>query len=255
LRLRLQRRVQRLHHLRPRAERVRIVGVIDLKGWRAVHARAGDRERYQPVSFVHGDPLALVAHYRARGVEEIYVADLDAIAGGTPQDDVVRDIVRTGMPVSLDAGISSEVRALHTINTLGVARVIVGLETLPSFEALDVICISIGGEKVAFSLDLRNGEPVMGRLKAAPTPVEIAGRAVQAGVGSVIVIDLARVGTGSGLDFDLLSEIRRAAPDVSLIAGGGVRGQEDLDRLEAIGCDGALVATMLQRVSDGSSAS
>jgi uncharacterized protein related to proFAR isomerase len=49
----------------------------------------------------------------------------------------------------------------------------------------------------------------------------------------------------SGLDVDLLNHVRHAARDVQLVAGGGVRGQEDMDRLADIGVDGALVATAL----------
>jgi len=59
------------------------------------------------------------------------------------------------------------------------------------------------------------------------------------------VIDLARVGTGRGLDLDLLASVRDATRGSRLLAGGGVRGVEDLARLADVGCDGALVATAL----------
>ena len=71
----------------------------------------------------------------------------------------------------------------------------------------------------------------------------IAARAANAGAGVVIVLDLARVGTSAGLDFDLIARIRAAVPDLSLLAGGGVRGHDDLAHLADCGCDGALVAT------------
>jgi phosphoribosylformimino-5-aminoimidazole carboxamide ribotide isomerase len=73
----------------------------------------------------------------------------------------------------------------------------------------------------------------------------VAARAASAGAGAVIVIDLARVGTGTGLDLALIARVREAAPQVTLLAGGGVRGPEDLARLADSGCDGALVATAL----------
>ena len=60
------------------------------------------------------------------------------------------------------------------------------------------------------------------------------------------MIDLARVGTGAGLDLPLIARVRDAAPGLTLLAGGGVRGPEDLARLVDAGCDGALVATALQ---------
>jgi len=61
----------------------------------------------------------------------------------------------------------------------------------------------------------------------------------------MIVLELARVGTSAGPDVEMIEGLRRAVPTVSLFAGGGVRGPEDLKRLAAAGCDGALVATAL----------
>jgi phosphoribosylformimino-5-aminoimidazole carboxamide ribotide isomerase len=62
------------------------------------------------------------------------------------------------------------------------------------------------------------------------------------------VIDLARVGTRIGLDVELLARVREAAPGLTLLAGGGVRGAEDLEKLAGAGCDGALVATALDQL-------
>jgi phosphoribosylformimino-5-aminoimidazole carboxamide ribotide isomerase len=59
------------------------------------------------------------------------------------------------------------------------------------------------------------------------------------------VIDLARVGTATGIDLELIARVRKAVPKMTLLAGGGVRGREDLARLADAGCDGALVATAL----------
>jgi phosphoribosylformimino-5-aminoimidazole carboxamide ribotide isomerase len=148
------------------------------------------------------------------------------------------------MAVSLDAGISNEARALYAVNHLGVERVIVGLETLTSFEALDVVCISIGGDRVAFSLDLSDGIPVDGS-----DLMTTVARGVESGAGTLIVIDIARVGTNAGVDVDVIAAVRATAPDVALLVGGGIRGLDDVMRLSSTGrCDGVIVATMLQNV-------
>lgn len=278
---------------------MRVIGVLDLLGGRAVHARAGRRERYAPVResagvpIEAGDALALAHTYKSLGIDELYAADLDAIvtaglktghqasfglplaslppsprlrraspklrAGGkigptvvkpdrvfTSHDTLVTALAALGAPVWLDAGVSSVEHAQHSL-TLGAARVIVGLETLRSYDALRQICDAVGGHRVAFSLDLRHGEPIAsGRELPAREPAHVvAARAADAGAGAVIVLDLARVGTGVGLDFDLIDRVRAAAPTVTLLAGGGIRGLEDLIRLAEGGCDGALVATAL----------
>ena len=232
---------------------MRLIGVVDLLAGRAVHARGGIREHYGPVRAVAGsvvdgdDPLALARAYVNRfGLSELYAADLDAIMQGPPQDGIVAGLASLGAPLWLDSGAASVDGSRHAL-ALGATHVVIGLETLASYDALASICAFIGGERVAFSLDLRQGEPVAPRLDTPPVePAHVLGaRAAAAGVGAVIVIDLARVGTASGLDFDLIARVRAAAPGPILLAGGGVRGLEDLARLADAGCDGALVASAL----------
>jgi phosphoribosylformimino-5-aminoimidazole carboxamide ribotide isomerase len=221
---------------------VRVIGVIDLRDGRAVRARAGQRDRYQLI----GDAVDLARLYVDRHeLKELYVAELDAIERGRPAVNTLRQIADLGVPLWLDTGVSSLDHARHALD-LGAAHVVVGLETLPSFDVLQAICDGIGGERVAFSLDLRGGEPMAGHDIPRETPEQLAARAANAGAGSVIVIDLARVGTRVGLDFELLVRVREAAPGLTLLAGGGVRGTEDLEQLSAAGYDGALVATALE---------
>ena len=254
---------------------MRLIGVVDLVAGCAVHAVAGRREHYRPVEAIAGSPigpgdaLALARAYMDLGIAELYVADLDAILAGVhhdasagldaPSDDrrnakagrrshdtLVAGMAALGSGLWLDAGISTVDDARRAIH-LGATRVVVGLETLPSYDALREICGAVGGDRVAFSLDLRDGQPVVpsrGIPPGEPAHV-VAVRAANAGVGAVIVIDLARVGTGAGLDLELIGRVREATPGVTLVAGGGVRGLEDLVRLANAGCDGALVATAL----------
>ncbi len=231
---------------------MRIVGVVDLLAGRAVHARAGQRDTYQPVQSVAGTAIesgeALARAYVERlGLRELYAADLDAISGGAPQDALVGAVAAVGAPMWLDAGVSSADRARHAL-AIGATRVVVGLETLASYEALGEICAAVGGNRVAFSLDLREGEPLVASgssIRRGEPAHLMAARAAHSGAGAVIVIDLARVGTGRGLDLTLIERVREAAPDLTLLAGGGITGLEDLARLADAGCDGALVATAL----------
>jgi phosphoribosylformimino-5-aminoimidazole carboxamide ribotide isomerase len=240
---------------------VRIVGVIDLAGGQAVHARAGAREKYQPVQraggmqIEPGDALAVAEGYlRSPVVTDLYIADLDAIresaraaaAPATENSRVVSGLARLDVPLWLDSGVSTVDDGRHVLD-LGVARVVVGLETLRSYEALEAICCSLDSGRTAFSLDLRAGEPMLlaqGTI-VRERPVTIAARAADAGAGALIVIDVARVGTAAGPDLHLIAAVRKAAPDVMLLAGGGVRHATDLARLADAGCDAALVATAL----------
>jgi phosphoribosylformimino-5-aminoimidazole carboxamide ribotide isomerase len=215
---------------------MRVVPVIDLKGGTAVHAVRGERERYRPV----GDPLSLARRFRdALGLDELYVADLDAITGGGSSDGVIRALAREAR-VMVDAGISEPERARALLD-LGVHRVVVGTETLADAEALDRLL-----PEAVLSVDLRHGRTL------SPDP-RLAGLAAldgvaclnRAGLREVIVLDLARVGSGAGPDVELIAQIHAAFPDLELLAGGGVRNVEDLRALGDAGAAGALVATAL----------
>lgn len=246
---------------------MRIIGVIDLKDGAAVHARGGRRDTYAAIEqsaglAVDGNPLTLARLYAGTfGLAEIYVADLDAIASrgagrphGRPlrnsldssgwQNEIIRRISTVGADLMVDAGIACADDAQRVADT-GAATLVVGLETLPSFDALAEVCAH-SQSPVAFSLDLRAGVPMTGDAASnARTPEAIARQAAEAGAASIIVLDVARVGVGGGPDMGMLRRIRAAVPDIPLLAGGGVRDPGDLRELAQLGCTGALVATAL----------
>ncbi|MBK5189560.1 MAG: hypothetical protein JJD97_15055, partial [Gemmatimonadaceae bacterium] len=214
---------------------MRIIPVIDLRAGEAVHGVGGDRARYQLVESALtpslGDALALAQAYASvLRTSEMYVADLDAIGGGAVQYTMHQRLSRIARSW-IDAGVRSEGDACALIDC-GADRVVVGLETLPGFEILHAIVQRVGADRVAFSLDLRGGEPLASaETLRAMTPRELVRRAVDAGVEVVIVLDLARVGREGGADDAMMRELRAALPGVDLIAGGGVRHRADLDRL------------------------
>ncbi len=179
---------------------MRVIGVIDLRGAQAVHARAGQRDQYQPL----GDAVELARTYVDRhGIAELYVADLDAITDGGPERTALhaladvarpfqgrdhRDPERVALhticalaPTWLDAAVSSVERAQQVL-ALGAAHVVVGLETLSSFDALRTICDHVGGKNVAFSLDLRDGRPL--GIAQNERPHIVAARAADRGAAS-----------------------------------------------------------------------
>jgi phosphoribosylformimino-5-aminoimidazole carboxamide ribotide isomerase len=228
---------------------VNVVGVIDLRRGHAVHARGGVRRLYAPVQLPHrgepGNALELARFYVGElGVGELYVADLDAIDLRTPQHALIDALLALGIPVWLDAGISGVDEALACAQR-GVARIVVGSETLRAIDSLGDLASAVGGERLAFSLDLRGGNVLAPDGNLPHSAETIVARVAAAGFRAVIVLDLARVGSGKGIDVELLSRIRAGTPDITLLAGGGIAGPHDLRTAAAAGCDGVLVATAL----------
>jgi phosphoribosylformimino-5-aminoimidazole carboxamide ribotide isomerase len=232
-------------------EGMRVVGVIDLKDGTAVHAVRGDRERYRPVHSViggdDGDAVALARGFREDlGLEEVYVADLDAIVGHGRNSSEVAALAGEAR-LMVDAGVSDPARA-RALLELGAHRVIVGTETLGGPDALDRLLAELPDGAVILSVDLRDGQVLSPDPQLAGVPaLDAFARLTRTGLREAIVLDLARVGSGSGPDVALIAELRAAFPDLALLAGGGVRDVEDLHALEAAGASGALVATALHR--------
>ena len=152
--------------------------VIDLKAGTAVHAVRGERERYRPVSNViagdAGDPLALARAFKSElGLDELYVADLDAITGEGEHSETIAALAREAR-VMVDAGVSEPERARALLG-LGAQRVIVGTETLTGPEALDRLLAALPEGTVVLSVDLRDGgllspDPHAGRACLRSTP-------------------------------------------------------------------------------------
>jgi phosphoribosylformimino-5-aminoimidazole carboxamide ribotide isomerase len=238
---------------------MQIIPVLDIAGGIAVHAQAGDRTRYAPLESDLtpgrvGDPIAVLrAFHSTLGIHECYVADLDAIQGGAVQRSLLRELAEfhTGFSGALlvDAGTYLPEGALEVLSC-GASEIVVGLETLRAFSDLESIVRLVGPSRVVFSLDLRLGDPILHSAihdarGATPDPVGLAEQAAGIGAGSILLLDLGRVGTGVGVDLGLLETLRRRIPSIRLLAGGGVLTRRDLERMRDAGCDGALVASAL----------
>jgi len=212
---------------------LRVVGVIDLVAGAAVHAVRGERERYRPI----GDPLAIARGFR---LEELYVADLDAIAGTGANNAIIAALAREAR-VMVDAGVSEPEQARALLD-LGVHRVVVGTETLADADAFD------GLPDAVLSVDLRDGSTLsLDPRLAGRSALDAVARLHHTGLREVIVLDLARVGSGAGPDTASIAEIHAAFPELELLAGGGVRDADDMRALADAGAAGALVATALHR--------
>ncbi|HUL49938.1 MAG TPA: HisA/HisF-related TIM barrel protein [Gemmatimonadales bacterium] len=230
---------------------MRVIPVLDLRHGRAVWARGGVRERYAPLKSalmrgIDGDPGALVRACAALGSREVYVADLNALEGGVPQRELVGALA-SAAALLVDGGVR-DVGELAALFEAGARRAVLALETLPSWSLLAEAVAEFGANRIVFSLDLRGGIPIAipahGGVNAR-SPLSAFERAVRAGARAVLVLDLARVGSGAGLDWALLEHVRRANLEIELLAGGGIAGMRDLERAEQAGCDAVLVGSAL----------
>jgi phosphoribosylformimino-5-aminoimidazole carboxamide ribotide isomerase len=228
---------------------MQIVPVLDVMNGQVVRGVGGRREEYRPIVSRlanSAEPLTVAQAFRTHfDLNTLYLADLDALMGKPPAEHTYRCLGADGFHLWVDAGVASLDQAKR-LTDLGVDTVIAALESLPSPANLVDLVLAFPSGRVVFSLDLKGGNPMTARPAWEKDAWSIARQAHEAGVRRMLVLDLVQVGTGSGVGTEkLCGKIKAAWPEVSLAAGGGIRGKEDLLRLEQCGVDAALVASAL----------
>jgi phosphoribosylformimino-5-aminoimidazole carboxamide ribotide isomerase len=228
---------------------MRIIAVMDLMAGQVVRGVGGRRNEYSPVVSQltsSCDPLDVALAFRASfGVTELYLADLDAIAGAPAALPLYAALRSRGFSLWVDAGLRDAEQAAALVEA-GVEGIVFGLETLAGPAELTAAC-QFYGDHVVFSLDLMAGMPLGDRQAWRESDAwAIAQQAIAGGVRRIILLDLARVGSGVGTGTEeLCARLAVAYPDLEIIAGGGVRRIDDLRRLKACGVSGVLVASAL----------
>ena len=219
-----------------------IIPVIDLKGGMVVHARRGERENYRALVTPYAssaEPMAviegLLAHF---SFSDLYIADLDAIAGGVAHTEVVHAIAtrHARLRLWLDAGVGTPAQ-LARLPALGNIDIVLGSESLAGIADYQTLCALLPAERRVLSLDRGTGHQPLGCAALFD--------ASELWPARVIHMTLARVGSSGGPDFAGLANLRLRAPQCAVYAAGGVRDDDDLHALAAQGVAGALVATAL----------
>jgi phosphoribosylformimino-5-aminoimidazole carboxamide ribotide isomerase len=214
------------------------IPVIDLKGGEVVRARMGARASYKPIK----SPLSPTSDAVdvARGLLTVYpfpilyVADLDAIernGDNLPALGRIRAEFPT-LRMWIDSGVADS-SALEALISADLGEPVIGSESQRDGA---LVARHRDSRQIVLSLDFR-GDAFQGPAEILAEPKLWPRR--------IMVMTLARVGSGAGPDFARLRAIQSIAGEREVYAAGGVRDAADLRTLKAMGCDGALIATAL----------
>jgi HisA/HisF family protein len=217
---------------------MQVIPVLDLKGGVVVRAHMGQRDQYRPIR----TPLSPTSKPIdvARGLLSIYpfgsfyIADLDAIAGAGNNDAALADL-KAEFPNStfwVDNGIADRADAERWLDAR-LGDLVLGSETQKDEAVLRRLCKD---NRVIVSLDYR-GDDFVGPA-ALLSDVDVW-------PSRVIVMTLARVGSGMGPDWERLGATKNAGRGRRVYAAGGVRDADDLTALAERGIAGALVSSCL----------
>ena len=225
------------------AARLQVIPAIDLRDGRCVRLYQGDYSRERIFA---DNPADVARHWVSEGATRLHVVDLDGAREGQPANaEAVRAIVEaTGVPVQLGGGLRT-LEAIEGALALGVERVILGTVAVESPEVV-AEAVKRWGEAIIVGVDAREGKlAVRGwREGSELTAIDLIRKMESAGVARFIYTDIARDGTLTEPNYAALAEVL-AATRRPVIASGGVAELAHLERLAALGVEGAIVGMAL----------
>jgi len=216
---------------------IEVIPVLDIMSGLVVHAIAGRREEYKPlrrsVLSDKPDPYCILTSLKNMGFTSVYIADLDAIMERGDNSIVIQAALTLNFKVLADVGR----RGLRLLDTDKIAYVI-GTEYTKYPDEIGlltgrVISLDMYGDEVVFSNIRKKLSELFDILKT----IEFK---------KILVIDLSRVGTETGINRVVISELAKIFPG-KLIVGGGVRDENDIVYLKNLGVVGVLVATAIHK--------
>lgn len=227
---------------------MKVIPVIDIFDGSAVHAVKGKRHDYKPLMSVlcaSSDPLDVAFAFKKLGFGELYVADLDSIMGRNSNLDTVKQMAeKTGLHLMVDAGVSDIKRAVQVIQH-GASKLVIGTETLTRMGFVQDIVRLLGSDRVVVSYDMKNGKLLAKfSLSEFQNSISVLLNFQRMGLTQVILLDLAKVGSETGVDSTFLCQVLETT-DLRVLVGGGVRNIDDLLKLSKMGVSGVLIATAL----------
>jgi phosphoribosylformimino-5-aminoimidazole carboxamide ribotide isomerase len=223
---------------------VELFPAIDIRHGRVVRLSQGEATRQT----VYGDdPAAVAESFASAGARWIHVVDLDRAFGEGDNAAAVRRVVeRVAGRARVQSG--GGFRSLELVRRgleLGVSRVVVGTAAATDPDFLQTVASTVTPDQVAIGVDTRDGRvAVRGWIEtSALTAAELAGRALKAGIRTLIYTDVARDGMLEGADVEGALRLQRLG--AAVIVSGGVASVADLARIADAGLSGAIIGRAL----------
>jgi len=224
-------------------KKLELLPAVDVKDGRAVRLVQGALEKES----IYGAPLEVALEFQAAGAEWLHLVDLDAAFGRGSNATLLAEVVAAlDIKVELSGGIRDDESLTRALAT-GCARVNLGTAALEDPEWSAKV-ISQHGDRIAVGLDVRGTTlAARGWTKEGGELFETIERLDRDGCARYIVTDVARDGTLTGPNLELLKSVC-AATSAPVVASGGVSSLADIAAITALvdlGVEGSIVGKAL----------
>jgi phosphoribosylformimino-5-aminoimidazole carboxamide ribotide isomerase len=220
---------------------MRIIPAIDIIDGKCVRLTKGD---YSTKKIYNENPLEVAKEFEGAGIKYLHVVDLD---GAKAQHVVNYKILeqinsKTRLKIDFGGGLKTN-EDLHIAFNSGAKQITGGSIAVKNPEMFEGWIHKYGGIKIILGADCNNERiAVSGWQEESDMEVIPFIKGYEnKGIKYVISTDIAKDGMLEGPSFDLYKRILSETKDIKLIASGGVTSIEDLNRLEDLGCEAAII--------------
>ena len=224
-------------------KKLELLPAVDVKDGRAVRLVQGALDKES----IYGAPLEVALEFQAAGAEWLHLVDLDAAFGRGSNATLLAEVVAAlDIKVELSGGIRDDESLKRALAT-GCTRVNLGTAALEDPEWTAKV-IQQYGDRIAVGLDVRGTTlAARGWTKEGGELFETIARLDRDGCARYIVTDVAKDGTLTGPNLELLKSVC-AATKAPVVASGGVSSLADIAaiaELVEIGVEGSIVGKAL----------
>jgi phosphoribosylformimino-5-aminoimidazole carboxamide ribotide isomerase len=218
-----------------------LIPAMDLMGGKVVQLEQGKRKVLE-----YDDPQPWIERFRSFPL--VHLIDLDAAMQNGENRGLVRELVRH-LPCQVGGGVRT-VETARELLAAGARGVIVGSalvrEGAPNLELAQEMAQKLDAGRLIFAVDSKQGKVTTDgwRSTSALTPVGLM-QALEPWCGAFLYTRVDGEGLMGGIPLEPVKELR-AATKRRLFVAGGIRSDEEVAALDALGVD-AIVGMALYR--------
>jgi phosphoribosylformimino-5-aminoimidazole carboxamide ribotide isomerase len=217
---------------------IQVIPSIAIRKGKVVKMRKGD---FSSEKAYDENPLDLAKRFGDHGIDVIHLVDLDGAEKGSPVNWHVLEALagHTNLKIDFTGGISTD-GDIAKAYEYGAAYITAASVAVTNPELFASWIISYGREKMTLGADVldRNTKELLFRgwqSKAHLTFFDHLEFFYSRGLKYVKSTEVSRDGTLEGPGFDFYQDIRDRFPELCILASGGVRGVDDIKRLNEMG--------------------
>ncbi|TFG22418.1 MAG: 1-(5-phosphoribosyl)-5-[(5-phosphoribosylamino)methylideneamino]imidazole-4-carboxamide isomerase [Promethearchaeota archaeon] len=218
-----------------------IIPAIDISSGKCVRLYKGEKGTEK---IYYENPLDALDFWISQGSQRIHFVDLDGAWGSDKNKELLKKMIKKASnksKVQIGGGIRSLDAAKELIK-IGADRVIIGTLAIKKPEIIKRLAEEVGSKHIIVALDYKQGKiSTHGWTKQTDKdPFSFGKKIENLGAGYILFSSVEADGAFTGPDFGNIEKMIKSVK-IPVYAAGGVRYENDVEKLKKIGTYGVII--------------